>query len=349
MAILIKTHKTLSLVAAGLLIASHSALGAPTISNLSGNLSHNSELTISGSGFGTKSQAAPLVWDDASGTNILDKWDDVWPRSGTNPAYVPSYTTPVRGTSLPHNNITKYIAGAHGDNVDAYRGPNVFLIKEHPVTSYPAYTYASWYQRSDDNWTFCGDNNYKVFATSPSERSPYIAPYWYIEYNRRPTSTTNTPAWHIMHLPDGDTENWWADSAVNPMSGVWSKIEIQIKYTDQSNGYIKVRENGVERMNYNGTTASGSLGLRNEGIGGFVRCAGYSNNWRYFADVYLDNSLARVVLANNVNLSNANIIEPQVPSSWSDNSVKVNINRGRLGNLGTGTYLFVFDARKSVV
>src|SRR5262245_53134787 len=122
-----------------------SATAAPTIAGLAGTLDHKGSVTINGSGFGTKATAAPVVWDDASGTDILSKWSGAWPNN--NPTYNTGYRSPMRGIGLPHSHITKYIAGAHGEATGANSGYNVIMFKYRTVSSYPSYTYASWYQR----------------------------------------------------------------------------------------------------------------------------------------------------------------------------------------------------------
>jgi hypothetical protein len=48
------------------------------------------------------------------------------------------------------------------------------------------------------------------------------------------------------------------------------------------------------------------------------------------------------VLANNQTLSQATIIEPQIPTTWSDGSVSVVVNLGKF-QTGQTTYLFVVD------
>src|SRR4051812_26085481 len=58
------------------------ASASPIISNASGTFSHQSTVTITGSGFGTKIAAPPVIWDDAStGTYPTDngKWDGYYP------------------------------------------------------------------------------------------------------------------------------------------------------------------------------------------------------------------------------------------------------------------------------
>jgi len=212
----------------------------------------------------------------------------------------------------------------------------------------------SWYQRIDDAWVFQDnqtpetDNNIKMSAFSVC-CSPYELPNnWYIEFNPRPTSATSSCTWHInddgssLQSPDQNGHSWWWGAAVNPMSGVWAKIEQEIKYSRQSDGYIKLWENGVLKMNYVGPTDLYPGTARSEGIGGYARSRS-TNNWRYFADVYLDYTSARVVLANNASLSQATVVETQIPTSWSDTSISFRVNLGKFAS-GQTAYVFVIDS-----
>jgi len=208
---------------------------------------------------------------------MRDKWDGVWPDQ--NATYNTAYRLPQRGIGLPHANITKYIAGSHYSSSGANAGYNVIFWKNRTIASYPAYTYVSWYQRVDDAWLFQDnltpdkDNNIKMSAFSVC-CSPYELPNnWYLEYNPRPSSRTSIPAWHInddgasLQSPDANGRSWWWSEAVNPMSGGWAKIEQEIKYSRQSDGYIKLRENGVLKVNYAGPTDKYAGTARSEGIG----------------------------------------------------------------------------------
>jgi hypothetical protein len=320
------------------------AVSAPAVSGANGTFDHKGTVTITGSGFGTKATAAPVIWDDASGSNILDKWDLATPN--TNSSYNLAYRAPMRGISLPHDHITKYIAGGHGGS-GPQGGAQVIMWKKRTMTSYPQYSYVSWYQRSDDAWVFGDDNNYKVFDFTRGFGG-YDLPYnWYIEYNPRPTSRTSGASWHILDDSSDSlstpANTWWYGSAVNPMSGQWSKIEVEIKYTNQTDGFINLYENGVRKIDYKGRTDGYSDNVRSEGVGGYARMYSQANNWRYFADVYLDYSLARVVLANNANLSSATIIEPQVPTSWSSGSITFKVNLGKFKQ-GERAYVHVVDS-----
>lgn len=334
--------------AAFCVLGAATASAAPSVSGVGGTLSHKGSITISGSGFGSKSKAGPVVWDDASGANIAEKWDLTWPN--TTAQYNMAYRAPQRGITLPHNHITKYLAGAHAGAGGANGGANVAVWKNRTISSYPAYSYISWYQRSDDAWVFYDDNNYKVFDFSRGDGG-YDLPYnWYVEYNDRPTSKTAVPRWHLLDDAYGQSgsalgatpNSWWFGDAVNPMAGKWSKVELEIKYTNQSDGYIKLWENGKLKINFAGKTDGYSGAARSEGIGGFARSEN-ANNWRYYADVYLDYTPARVVIANNATLSAATIVETQIPTAWNASSITATVNLGQF-QAGQTAYLFVVDS-----
>jgi hypothetical protein len=119
-------------------------------------------------------------------------------------------------------------------------------------------------------------------------------------------------------------------------------VEIAVKVTSQTDGYVKVWENGRQVMNYAGSTDKYAGNRRTVGIGGFARNAGLQN-WRYFADAYLDTTLTRVVLADKPVLAQATIIENQIPSAWTDSSITATVNLGRFAQ-GQSAYLFVVDS-----
>jgi hypothetical protein len=329
----------------GMLASTEAVWGAPVVQQVSGPLDHNATITISGSGFGSKSTPAPLVWDNASGNALTDKWSGGWP--SMLPGYNVGYYSPMRGINTPHPRDTRYIAGAHADNGGPFAGYMVMIYKTIPLPPLPFYIYASWYQRADDQWHFGGDNNYKTFDYSEGE-SPYASfKSWYTCYGPpHPDSRTGEAQWVTeagTPLNDRNGHNsWWAE-AVNPMAGQWSKVEIAIKVTDQPDGYINVWENGHSVINYVGLTDNYGGTKRTIGVGGYARMQGYTSNWRYFDDVYVDTTLSRIVLADKPVLSAATIIENQIPSAWSDNSLTATVNLGKFTQ-GQPVYLFVVDS-----
>ena len=342
------------LVSTSMITAAAQAISAPVVQHVSGALSHGGLITISGSDFGTKAKAAPLVWDDATGVDVGEKWDGAWP--STIGPYNVAYHTPMRNIGLPHNHDTRYIAGdqysptvATAVAGGAYGGGDVMVFKNVNVRQ-PFNVYASWYQRLDDSWTFGTNNNIKTFAYSVC-CSPYQMPNnWYTAYGPpHPTSSSDRGSqWLItddgksLINPDLNGHNAWWGHAVNPAAGKWSKVEVAVKLTAQDNGYIRVYENGKRVMNYAGPTDKYAGTARTIGIGGWSLIKA-PHNWRYFADIYLDTSLSRIVLANNSVLAQATIVENQIPSSWSDTVITATVNLGQF-QAGETAYLFVVDS-----
>ena len=120
--------KTISL----LIFFTGTAFADPAISDFTGTLVHGGSINITGSNFGIKDPAPPLMWDDCEGkTTDSDSavrtsgWVDVWPiLSG---AAVESHRTryrksmDFRGVAAAHKLSSQYLAGGH------YQYPNNIL------------------------------------------------------------------------------------------------------------------------------------------------------------------------------------------------------------------------------
>ena len=331
----------------GLTATAQTTLATPLVQSVSGALTHGAAVTITGSGFGSKATAAPLVWDDATGSAVTNKWTGAWPDE--LPGYNLAYYAPMRGISLPHSHVTRYIAGAHAATTGADTGYNVLMWKNIALPPLPYYIYASWYQRVDDQWHFGGDNNFKTFDYSDGDEPYALNQSWYICYGPpHPDSTTDSGIQWTNETgtplanPDKNGHNAWWGKAVNPMAAQWSKVEIAIRVSSQSDGYINIWENGQQVMNYAGITDNYGGTRRSIAVGGYARMQGYPTNWRYFDNVYVDTTLARVVLADKPVLSQATIVENQVPSAWSDGAITAQVNLGKFTQVDKTAYMFVW-------
>lgn len=346
-------------VLAGFIFCSVS-FAAPTVSGISGTASHGQVLVLSGSGFGNKTTAAPVVWDDCSGTNILEKWSGGWPTSPISDNYVINYRAPMRGVQPAHSFAAKYLCGAAAGTGSGYPN-NIMIWKNRTITSYPAYSYISFYTRVDPLYN-SGDN-FKWFDYS-TRNSPYTMnsstdSNWYLEYvgglgnshhiNDDGGSIYNVgPDWTVDLL--GNSK--YFGSSINPKTQ-WVKIELEIKYTNANDGWINIFENGKliksgsAPHSYNGPTDKyTSTTSRNEAIGGFTRNID-PNNWRYFNDLYLDWTLARVVIGNASSYSACTVREVQPPTDWSTGKISLVFNQGRLAN-SSQAWVYVIDSTGAV-
>ena len=315
---------------------------SPSISSASGTWGHGGTVTITGSGFGAKSPAAPTVWDDCTGTNVLAKWDGAWPdTNGAN--YILNYRTisAANGRSIatgPHTRVSKYLCGCHTPS--SLDGADVAMWKTR-TASLPMYLYLSYYYRMDPNWDF-GDpslRNQKMFAYA-SGSTPYAQPYWYYEFRETwDTATDNSAQWYSPYNPGWGSHY---DALYSPFQN-WMKIETEIRFATDSSGYVKIWENGSPSVNKTGIATDLNSGtVRTAAIAGYANPYGSTSQWRYFNDVYFDWTLARVLLGNQSTYNNCTIREAQIPTAWADGSITVKVNLGKLPNTGTA-YLYVVN------
>lgn len=322
--------------------------GSGTVSS-SGDLVHGSSFTVTGTGFGAKSGSAPDLWDygQAADGSLDPQWSAGWPNAGTSNYVLKNRTSPFNSISAPHSNISRFIAGCHGDSAGSNQGYNVIPFVTYTAPGSTYYSYWSYYTRSDPNWVFNlgspPDDNYKTFAFSEGG-SPYELPNcWYIAHNTD-SFESNTPAsgygWIInddgssLAFPDQLGGTRYHQNALNPFHAAngWIKTEVEIFRTSGTNGYVRQWENGELVVDYNGPTDSYAGTTRTEGLGGYARGYGNANQWRYFADVYHDRqtgNAGRFVLANNATLASANIAEVQPWTSITTTSANLVCNKGR--------------------
>ena len=353
----------------------------PDITSVSRDaVSHGQMLVISGSGFGTKNQAAPYVWDDASGDDPLEKWDAVYPFTNDAPFRL-GYRTPAQvtlangvtgGVDLPHHHIQRYICGAHYNSgaMDAYSGWNVGGVKNHQQGQ--VYTYISYYRTIDPDWhlhTNCPadqaydcDHNFKeydyaegtgiygnmnnIYLGNGSGSNPFADLVWggnYLEGMDPAINSVNTD--FMTWYPEYGTV--FSNMSVPGVGMGWQKVELILKH-NSADGCHKVYQDNILVWDISLDDDELEPGERAETVfGGYARESGnteeYKNNWRYYADVYYDHSLARVMLANDEDYEQATIVEPQIPGQWDDQSITVQVNLGKIPDDETA-YLFVFNS-----
>ncbi len=304
---------------------------SPCIDSVSGGTLTDGEtsIVIAGLGFGTKSTAAPTMWDDATSGNInTHGWDD---------AYQLSYSTGDGTIAMPHSHATHYMYGLPNG---ANGGIDVAIRRD--VGSLPAFVTVSYYYRMKPGWTFfgTGEDNQKYFEWNADTAFPLGGSnYWYDNYHY--TSEGDTSDASTNALPGDDVVAY--GSPVNPFSN-WVHRKYLLRADSTTSGRLMKWENGAQHYNFTGVTDWGTgVGTdRTVGLGGYFRPYDNSTNYIYIADAYIDYSWAQVIIANTSTLGTAPRWAHQIPTAWTSTSVTITVNLGELAS--ETAYVFVCNS-----
>lgn len=305
-------------------------LAAPSTPSAPANIQHGTSITVTGTGFGVKSPAAPLLWDSVDGMYASIVNGEEIPVGGTNPWGWDSDDAPVTfHTTNPRGKWTaKYSNWNSTDDVrrasvggNYYPGSNLI--------------YASWWMwvgntttwhdtcYSSDKWTrFSDSTSMSLIEWQPVSRTIYqagvvddtdwSAPHCGIE-----------DQWQRMEkLVDNDSVprhpamwTWLNNAPIGPTPFLPSTSMTVDVTAILSIGYDSSNDPGVTRPTID------------------------------FGEIYVDNTRARVEICNNSNKTSATHCEIQIPSEWdaSGDRIVLTVNQGSFAD-DSSAYLFVSDS-----
>jgi hypothetical protein len=332
-----------------LIIFTGTLFAAPAITGVSGTKSHGQSITISGSGFGTKSPAAPLVWDNglgADGTAPSGYSGYYGTYSGSNAGYSIQYhSTGFRSVSGPHSHSTKYLAGcALGYGYGGPQGVGVLVYKNYNLSS-TGYLYESFYQRFDPSYHWTGgvnDNIKSIWIDTgyADVSSGGMELTWYYP--------AGSGGW-FSYAPYSPT---YSQQTNHDARTAWVHDEV-INYENGASGQGQLYEDGQLVFSLSKSSSAMSGSSRCTTIGGYTSYqndpGNNVNNFRYLSDIYIDNTLSRVVIGNASSYSSCTRRAMQPPTAWnsSGGSITVTVNQDNFGD-GSTAYLYVFDSTGAV-
>lgn len=353
------------------------AEAVPSISGTTGTPAHGNSITINGSGFGSGTNALPVIFDQGQYSDMASSpWTSYSP-SALGAPYDMAYSTGVGGVAMPHSRISKYLTGVHLDFDNPSNGVNLDRNRAVPG-SYPFYTVMSFYYRVHPNWVFGDDNNFKtyLFTAGPS---PFTGCTFYTSFGSTVWDSAATGVGQhgyadeispeppfgcgarAMDWPDNNGNGpfiycWEPGCELFPTQ-TWIKQEFIARWDDSDvTGWFDLINNGSLARNqeqydhsYVGITAvlAGGVqsGLVVDSAGGYARNRS-ANNRRYFADIYLSYGLQRVMLGNATTYAASTVREYQKPTAWTASSITVTVNAGTFAN-GATAYIYVCDENNS--
>ena len=335
--LIFKTMKRLAFLVLCTLLYSSAAIAAPSVVSVSGTMSHGQSVIITGKGFGTKSPAAPILWEtfddgiDDQSVSTKQGW-----YSYAGPGAVFNSTQPYSGTLSAYNYV-EYGMDT-GFNTSYYVLPSSYeqlymsCMFRHVGTRYTTGV--------DKNWRInTGDNHYRgdgMIALSDG----------YIFYISGSTD--------IFPSDDYGTGRYFSEPEYG--SSTWTRHQGYISYSTPSgtaNGYMwaavgtqeKTFANRVNRPEgYSYQAKEYLLGLMHDH--GSLNSGEYHHMW--VDDLYIDNTMARVEIGNSSTWATCTVKVIQIPhTSWGDTSIQITINRGSFGKTAEA-WLYVVAADGTV-
>lgn len=304
------------------------AYGEPVVRSVTGTLTHNSSVTVSGSNFGTKTTADPYVWDTfESGTNNV--------YINTSPATIGQWQVGAGSDRIRYSNAHPH-SGDMGAWGTSSLGENMSLaqnlIFSQLYMDFWVYVdYVDTKTRNWKPWRFYGNND-----------DMQLNSLYQCNYGQQ-IMITPTISQSSISLWGGDP---YSDNS-------WQHYQLVYKESpvNSSGGLVLEYINGGQStINYTGVTRYSDVHFNQVRIGHYWALDGISGGCSsnggvniYIDNVYIDTTWARVELGNNPVYANSNLREIQIPRSWSDGSITITSNLSSF-KAGDVVYLFVSDS-----
>ena len=330
----------------------------PSISSVTGTVSNGQTVTISGSNFGSKSQANPLIWD-----NFEDGINNATIRN-TNPVIGPAWNVWTNGTDPVYTSTNNRVNSARSALFDFSGSTGYTKFLQYYTTADSAYFTFWWrYNKTSNQWS-ANIKPWDEFGTGtsgicPSIYSGFGSPLAGDGYLR--ASVTDCGGGTGQQL-NSDMFSWLSyDSPIDEIQGQWVRMEMYVKQSSAPNVADGIYKMWVHKPDGEGITldiSSNNVITRNtmdEWYQWWLLGAYHTMDDRsplatgqvFGDDVYFDTTQARVELGNAATWSANTRREIQIPSTWSNGSLSFTANAG-VFTAGQTAYLYVVDANGNV-
>lgn len=339
----------------------------PSVTGASGTMSHGQTVTITGSGFGSKSSAAPHVWDtledgSCDTTATVGTWGDA-------DGY-PNGSLAISSSNARHANSTYCASGTF----DVIGETIAFAANTSSSTWYVQY----WiYLDSEFSW---GNNNVKLFRLWDTSNDENLRIQ---SYNNVDIVVENCDTGHGEFYwgacPPSPSGGWWpvvpggtcADAVFGHTcncgeiiagsldwsyfqtdfsKGTWHLMQFEFRDGDASaaNGYLKWWVDGRLVFHHEDiTTRTTSRAKYANQIGFFRDSTSDGSGSIFIDDAYADTTWSRVEIGNASTYATCTHREIQPPTSWADGSIAITFNQGSFSAEDTA-YVYVVDSTGAV-
>jgi len=311
-------------------VAPAALAAGPSVVGVVGPLAEGKSITLSGSGFGSKSHAAPLLWDNFEGGTNGHLYSD------------PQYGHPEKWTTQVE--CTYGIGGYHSQeytNARSY-GQGHLSGLQYLATEAPCWARTKIGVVGQQTHLYFSYRYYLVPQGGNHLKMGRIGCDDDVHCWPDVGMTAEGPSYYY-HFADGTTEH--SDIGIDPLENQWARDAYWavISSPGGNDGTVGFWRNGVQLY------FSAAANTRNAGVHGYydqVFLPYYSEagpNTLYIDDVYIDDTLSRVELCAGSTWAAKGNCEIQIPSGWQASSVTVTVNQGNFA-AGGRAYLYVIDS-----
>ena len=335
-----KTPRT-SFFAAAVLLAG-TAWGQPVITGVTGSWEEGQPVSIEGSGFGEKAQAAPLKWDDFEGGTPGEQAGNGWftdHREGDYPLYADDVVRDGSAVSVVQDYVTP-------GNYNCSFGLN---------TAEQTHFFVSFYRYADAGGTGPGTSrNYKIMSLRGGGAGAWDPP----EFRHDMYSVSESGHSYFADCEGTVFGQDWGNG-YELTSGVWERFDydVELRGADGQATYKRWKDGELRSQVSEASTATG-CGYTNIYINGYWAQSTFDESGTeapcpdgcpatfWIDDVYVDTSRARVDLCDAATWSGREAAgarcELQIPTAWSDGAITASANLGAFP-CGADVFLFVVD------
>jgi len=324
------------------------AYGQPSIQNLDGIWSDGSQMTITGGSFGSKNPAAPFLWDPVDGVPAysgLSQGDAVpvqgdgdcpdcpWPNRLYT--YKVEYYESGAGVRVPGKAVYRL------NKSGGFQGLNLDLSGAGTIM------YVNW-------WTMATKNLY--------DQGNGIVVNKLLRAWSTPDGTDGRTSWEVRmtmrKISDGSgglesTNQYYAGQQGVLQDNKWSNIEATVfnqNISGSGGGKLTLDVDNHRWMNTGNDLASF------KGPYDWIQAIGSSphdasryadGTYVYMGDIYVDNTVARVMAGDASTYSACTHKEIQIPVEWSNGEIVFSANTGSFSD-GEPVYFYVINADNQV-
>lgn len=306
----------------------------PAIAAITGDLHNGGTVTISGSGFGSKTPAKPIYWADFE--------------TSLNPTALGQRQTWERIN--PQTQLSKHITPPNSRQSARWNAgwdagwPPVSDAAEFVMFGKFEKVYIYAKRNYDYDLRCCGGVNHKIFrfwTLQPSNNNMHTG-YHHLRGGDGRTGCEGTATfthWHEDKLPDHQwltQEVIYKTGSINGNDGVYRFFQNGKAITDRADHRMRTTQqpNMYEQFGLQ-DDISNETKVRDDW-------------WIYYDDIYMDNTWARVMIGDAPTLATSRRREIQIPVSWSDTAITIRVNQGALPTIKGPFYLYVVDSQGRV-